>query len=627
MYRVALVSMPFAAIDYPSLALGLFKSRLQQENIPCDVHYLNMTFAEMIGYSAYSVLITRPPSYFVGEQLFAESAFGTLAPDDETYWNASGLDASVRQQLASIKSHVEPFLARCMAEVNWDAYDIVGFTSLFEQNLATLALSARIKAAHPHVITVFGGPNFEAVMGQTFHRLLPWIDFVCSGEADDVFPELIKRLAYSHPIHDLPGLVFRRNGVTRVTGPAPMTSRLDELPIPDFSDYFARVRAMSLPQGADPCVLMETSRGCWWGEKNHCTFCGLNSQSMKYRTKSAQRAVAEVAELKVRYHVGFVRVVDNILNHGFFDDFLPELAERRLGVTVFFEVKANLRKHQIATLRRAGVTVVQAGIESLSTHTLKLMAKGSTALMNIQTLKWCKEYGVLCDWNLIYGFPGETPDDYAGSARLAQAVTHLWPPTGCGQIRLDRFSPNYDRAEEKGLRNVRPMKWYSFLYPFRQEDMAQIAYYFDFDYAEPIDDGGYLPALHEAVARWKASTDYLTASQQNGAMVIDDTRPIALTQRYTLRGAERLVLENCDLITTVHRLRQVVSELLEEELSEFSHSRDPWLADRLPAGSPGRGAVPWSPGPDLYAGHATPEALGAVIAREGGCRGRREPVA
>ena len=568
MYRVALVSMPFAAIDYPSLALGLFKSRLGQEKIPCDIYYLNMTFAEMIGYPAYSALITRPPSYFACEQLFAESAFGALAPSDESYWTASGLDASVRQELAAIKSQVEPFLARCMAEVDWGAYDIVGFTSLFEQNLATLALSARVKTAHPHVITVFGGPNFEAVMGQTFHRLLPWIDFVCSGEADDVFPELIKRLAYRHPVHDLPGLVYRRNGVTRVTGPAPMTSRLDELPIPDFSDYFARVRAMSLPPGADPCVLMETSRGCWWGEKNHCTFCGLNSQSMKYRTKSAKRAVNEVAELKGRCGIGFVRVVDNILNHDFFDDFLPELAERRLGVTVFFEVKANLRKHQIATLRRAGVTVVQAGIESLSTHTLKLMAKGSTSLMNIQTLKWCKEYGVLCDWNLIYGFPGETPDDYAGSVRLAQTLTHLWPPTGCGRIRLDRFSPNYDRAEEKGLRNVRPMKWYSFLYPFRQEDLAQVAYYFDFDYAEPIDDGGYLPALQEAVARWKASDDHLTASQQNGAMVIDDTRPVALATRYTLRGAERLVLENCDQITTVHRLRQVVSELLDEELSE-----------------------------------------------------------
>ena len=64
-------------------------------------------------------------------------------------------------------------------------------------------------------------------------------------------------------------------------------------------------------------------------------------------------------------------------------------------------------------------------IESLSTHTLRLMRKGSTSLMNIQTLKWCKEYGVTCDWNLIYGFPGEQPADYRGSLELAPVIASL----------------------------------------------------------------------------------------------------------------------------------------------------------------------------------------------------------
>jgi ribosomal peptide maturation radical SAM protein 1 len=560
MYRVALVSMPFAAIEYPSLALGLFKSRLDRDGIPCDVHYLNISFAEMVGHASYTTLVTQPPAYFAAEQLFAEAAFGPLVRPDQAYYDEAGLIPSTRQQLQAFKTSVEPFLARCLTEIDWRPYDIVGFTSLFEQNLATLALAGRLKQLYPNKLMVFGGPNFEAIMGRTFHRLLDYIDFVCSGEADDTFPELIKRLFYNHPIDDLPGIVYRRNGVSRWTGEGPMTTRLDQLPIPDFDDYFARIRQFVLPPGGDPCVLLETARGCWWGEKSHCTFCGLNSQSMEYRSKSADRAVAEVEELQKRYGVNFVRVVDNILNHSFFDDFIPSLARKKLGVTVFFEVKANLRKRQIRMLGEAGVNLVQAGIESLSTHTLKLMRKGSTALMNVQTLKWCKEYGVKCDWNLIYGFPGECPDDYRSSVDLARVLTHLDPPTGCSGIRLDRFSPNYDHSEKMGLKNVRAMKWYGYLYPFSPRDLDDVAYYFDFDYAEAIDDGGHRPALHDAIARWKQSQDQLYAVLQGDDVVIRDTRPVARAAYTILRGFDRQVFELCDQITTVRRIEQVLAK-------------------------------------------------------------------
>ena len=561
MLRVALVSMPFAAIDYPSLALGLFKSRLRAERIPCDVHYLNMTFMEMIGYAGYTALVTQPPAYFAAEQVFAESAFGSAVPPDDAYYDAAGLGAAQRQQLQAVKACVEPFLAHCLQAIDWNGYDIIGFTSLFEQNLATLALARRLKAAFPSKILVFGGPNFEAIMGETYHRLLPFMDIVCSGEADDTFPELIKRLAYRHPIHDLKGIVHRHNGLSVRTGAAAMTSRLDALPVPDFSEYFERFRRLALPAGVEASVLLETSRGCWWGEKNHCTFCGLNSQAMTYRTKSAGRAVAEIAELKHLHHTRFVRVVDNILNHEFFDDFLPELASRKLGVTVFFEVKANLRKHQIATLARAGVTIVQAGIESLSTHTLKLMKKGSTALMNIQTLKWCREYGVLCDWNLIYGFPGEVAADYRDSLERVRVLTHLSPPTGCSGIRLDRFSPNFDRSAEMGLTKVRALSWYRFLYPFGPRELDDIAYYFDFDYATPIDDGGYRGPLHAAVAAWQAGRDrdVLRALPDGDGLLIEDTRPVAAAARTRLDPFDRAVLESCDQIASARRVQQMVA--------------------------------------------------------------------
>ena len=59
--------MPFSAVEYPSLALGLFKSRLRDEGMPCDVVYLNITFAEMLGWSEYTRLIVQSPAMFAAE--------------------------------------------------------------------------------------------------------------------------------------------------------------------------------------------------------------------------------------------------------------------------------------------------------------------------------------------------------------------------------------------------------------------------------------------------------------------------------------------------------------------------------------------------------------------------------
>ncbi len=560
MLRTVLVSMPFAAVEYPSLALGLFKSRFRAEGMPCDVEYLNITFAEMVGWREYSTLIVQPPAVFAAEQVFAQSLFGPLIPDDAEFFAAAGVGCAAQAELRQTKAAVEPYLQRCLTETPWDRYDVIGFTSLFEQNLASLSLAYRLKCRYPEKIIVFGGPNFEGSMGVTLHRQLPFIDFVFSGEADDTFPELVKRLTYHHDFDDLAGLVYRRHGRSVFTGAGPLKRDLDALPIPDYDDYFDRIRTSPLIVSVEPSVLLETSRGCWWGEKQHCTFCGLNGQGMKYRSKTPERSLSEILQLHERYKVRFLRVVDNILDYDYFQTLLPELAKRKLDTNIFFEVKANLRKHQIQLLADAGVTIVQAGIESLSSNTLRLMKKGTKSLMNVQTLRWCRQLGIQCDWNVLYGFPGEVADDYRSSAELALQLTHLDPPSGCGPIRLDRFSPNYDQAEQMGFRNVRPMKNYSYLYPFDMEALGNTAYYFDFDYAQPIDDGGYRSPLDETIYVWKNRRDSFEARRTGDRLTLVDTRPVATAPEVTLSGVEADIYEFCDGIRSRDQIAQWLRE-------------------------------------------------------------------
>ena len=56
-----------------------------------------------------------------------------------------------------------------------------------------------------------------------------------------------------------------------------LTKDLDKLPYPDYDDYVLTQKQLNLVFPGDPALHIEGSRGCWWGQKHQCTFCGLNA--------------------------------------------------------------------------------------------------------------------------------------------------------------------------------------------------------------------------------------------------------------------------------------------------------------------------------------------------------------
>ena len=570
MNRILLINMPFAAIESPSLALGLFKTRFINERIPCNVYYLNILFAEMIGWENYN-FITHSPAIFAGEQLFAHILFSDQIPDDSKYYTdiviPAKLPLEVPYRLQQIKTKVIPFLHYCLESVPWHYYDIIGFSSLFEQNLPSLALAYQVKQRYPNKIIVFGGANCEEIMGLTLHKCFPFVDYVCSGEGDSTFPDLVNRLNFSHPVNDLPGIVYRYKGESVYTGRAPMIQDLDTLPIPNYDEYFQQLRSNAQAHCINPILLFETSRGCWWGEKLQCTFCGLNGENLRFRSKSTQRIISEILYLVQHYNIRSLRAVDNVLNPRYFNDVLPEIARMRLNTQIIFETRVNIQKHQVKVLAKAGIRIIQAGIENLSTNILKLMRKGTSALKNIQLLKWCKQYQVQADWNMIFGFPGETQEDYKRCLELANILTHLYPPSGFGPIRMDRFSPNFNNAKELGFINLRPLKNYKYLYPFDADTLFDLAYYFDFDYRAKINGGGYITPLTEAIWRWKSRQDQLYAQSVNGMLVIYDSRPVAASTQIVLTDNRANVYEYCDKIRSLKQIEQWLKVICRINLS------------------------------------------------------------
>ena len=245
-------------------------------------------------------------------------------------------------------------------------------------------------------------------MGVELHRIFPFVDYVCSGESDESFPRLVRAIRDGGDPSEIGGLSFRRNNTSvRSTVPQQPIADMDSLPIPDHSDFLDAFRGSTASLFIRPQLTMETSRGCWWGQKHHCVFCGLNGLSMRYRSKSVRRAFEEVKELVRTYGIHSFFNTDNILDLGYFSKLFPMLEADGVKVELYYETKSNLRKDQLIALKRIGTNWIQPGIESLSTHVLRLMDKGVSAIQNVQLLKWARELRMAVTWNVIWGFPGE----------------------------------------------------------------------------------------------------------------------------------------------------------------------------------------------------------------------------
>ncbi len=502
-----LVTMPFSSPHYPNLALGLLQAILNDAGMGCRTRYFSLDYIEhaALGPGEYDVLDdVAIYAAQAGEWAFAPAADPSLDVDDVSFLTEvlqrdfpASYNSTLVLALLTARAGAAAFIERCYASVDWAGVGVLGFTSSFQQTMASLALARLVKERHPGIVIVMGGANCQEAMGEALLEGYPCLDAVCTGEGEAALPALVRAVMDGRAYDGIPGIATRL-----VPATAPARTELAGLPYPDFDAFFDQRAALPATLAYPPAVVFETARGCWWGAKHHCTFCGLNGTSMAYRSKSQARAFAELDHLVTRHGCSDVANADNILDMAYFKQFLPELAASRHNLLIYYETKANLRPGHIALLARAGVRKIQAGIESLDTRLLTLMKKGTTALQNVQTLKWAAHHGVYVEWLALHGFPGETAGDYARIDALLPALSHLQPPSGFIRVRADRFSPCFDRPAEFGV-TLRPLPAYAHIYSGDASLRHRLGYHFTM-HSEALDQvHAYTAGTAGLMAEWR----------------------------------------------------------------------------------------------------------------------------
>ena len=92
---------------------------------------------------------------------------------------------------------------------------------------------------------------------------------------------------------------------------------MNDLPLPNFAEYYEQ-REHFLPdsvvaKGGNIWLPYESSRGCWWGQKHHCTFCGISDPAITFRAKSPERVIEDLEILTARHPTNKLCVVDWIM--------------------------------------------------------------------------------------------------------------------------------------------------------------------------------------------------------------------------------------------------------------------------------------------------------------------------
>jgi ribosomal peptide maturation radical SAM protein 1 len=509
--------MPFANLSLPSIALTQLKSLVEshfKEQVSVNLLYLNHDFANYLGLDLYHLVVnsTESQNSGLGDWFFRQTAFPDLPNNAGVYLSRyfpfhtdqmnklKGLILEKRRGLSS-------FLESLIKKYSLDQNELVGFTSMFMQNVASFSLARKIKDKNKDITIIMGGANCESPMGQVIVQYTDAIDYVFSGPALRSFPEFVEHQLAQEvwKCGSIKGVFTKKNYLFH-SGPEAIGEELS-IDVPIDLDYqpFLNTLSENFPERQfDPILLFETSRGCWWGERAHCTFCGLNGTSMAYRAMNPELALKQFDSLfTYAPRVTRLDAVDNILPREYLRDVLP-FVQTPENVEIFYEVKADLTESDVQVLAKAQVKNIQPGIESLATSTLKLMKKGTSAFRNLALLKFCSMYDITPAWNLLIGFPGEGAPVYEKYIKDLPSLVHLFPPSGVYPVRFDRYSPYFVKADEYGL-DLHPLDYYPLIYPFPQDAIDNLAYYFndlniDSEYAQTVSK--WIGKIREKVDRW-----------------------------------------------------------------------------------------------------------------------------
>jgi ribosomal peptide maturation radical SAM protein 1 len=455
--------------------VGTLKAFLQTRipELQIDAFHFYLSIAEAIGYRLYHEISQRS---WLAESVYAALLYPERIKKAEALFCRESTGNPILRQVRfktlteQIKSTTDAFLSR----QKWDTCGLLGFSISICQLTSALYMIRRLKKRFPGLMVVVGGALTAGVAAHGILQKFPEVDVAVNGEGEIPLYQIIKHLRRNPPDLDLSkiqGVFTRLNHSAQPDRPSfSQLNALDELPTPDYDDYFKQLKTFGERKFFFPTLPVEISRGCWWKRAvgstkvTGCAFCNLNLQWEGYRSKPVSQAVAQIDYLTDRYRTLSVAIMDNVLPKKEAIDIFFQIAALNKDLRLFGEVRATTSLKELKAMRDCGMREVQIGIEALGSSLLKKLRKGTTAIQNLEIMKNCEALGIRNISNLILYFPGSTQQDVAETLSTLEFALPFHPLKAVS-FWLGLESPVWQHPEKFGIRTVFNHPSYAFLFP------------------------------------------------------------------------------------------------------------------------------------------------------------------
>jgi oxygen-independent coproporphyrinogen-3 oxidase len=199
-------------------------------------------------------------------------------------------------------------------------------------------------------------------------------------------------------------------------------------------------RARSHQEHPKKIALYVATPYCLPTDPDRCGFCLFPSE--EYRGKDQLETYLRYLEREgelYRPFVGGERVASIYFGGGTANLYRPEGYSKLLNIVsglfdlssvaeVTLEGIPQLFTHEkLHAAKLAGFTRVSIGVQQLSDDMIKLSGRKQTAKQAFQTIEWCHALGLEASVDLIFGWPGQTPERMLADLRqiVASGVRHI----------------------------------------------------------------------------------------------------------------------------------------------------------------------------------------------------------